>query len=211
MSEAITLNAELRQSRGKGASRRLRREENKVPAIVYGGEKQPAQITMAHNKLIKAMENEAFYSSILTVDIEGTTERVIVKDIQRHPYRAEVLHMDLQRVNRKDVITKTVPLHYINEDICEGVKLGGVVSHLMTEVEIKCQAGDLPEFIEVDMAQVDMGTTLHLSDIKLPKGAALTIDIEDSTHDLPIASLHAPKGGEEEPEAPAADADQGEE
>lgn len=193
MSETILLEAESRTDMGKGASRRLRRLENKVPAIIYGGEKEPSSITLLHNKVLKALEDERIYSSVFTVNVDGKAQSVILKDLQRHPYKLQIMHMDLQRVSAKEVITKNVPLHFINEDTCVGVKAGGAISHTMTEVEVKCKAKHLPEFIEIDMAGVENETILHLSDLQLPKGVELTADLSDSAHDHPVVSVHSAK------------------
>lgn len=190
----IVLEAETRADVGKGASRRLRRLENKVPGILYGGDKKPHSIHLLHNKVVKALENEAIYSSVFDLQIDGKVEHVILKALQRHPYKPLVMHMDLQRVSAKDILVKNIPLHFINEDVCKGIKLGGMINHTMTQVEIRCQAKNLPEFIEVDMAEVDMNEIIHLSDLKLPKGAQLTVDVKDGSHNAPVVSIHAPKG-----------------
>lgn len=202
----ILLEAETRTDMGKGASRRLRRLENKVLGVLYGGDKNPVAIHFPHNKVIKALESERIYSSVFDITVDGTVEHVILKALQRHPYKALVMHMDLQRVSKKDVLTKLVPLHFINEEESVGVKAGGLISHSMTQVEIRCQAQDLPEFIEVDMTAVGLDDVLHLSHLKLPKGVHLTIDASDGSHDLPVVSIHAPKisaADEEEEEAVA--------
>lgn len=178
---------------GKGASRRLRRLGNKVPAVIYGGSKKPHSVYFLHNKVIKALETESIYSSVFDVLVDGKAEHVVLKALQRHPYKPLIMHMDLQRVSAKDVLTKLVPLHFINEAQSAGVKLGGIVSHTMTQLEIRCQAKDLPEFIEVDMAKVGMDEVVHLSHLKLPKNVHLTIDIADGVHDAPVVSIHAPK------------------
>ncbi|KTC86088.1 MULTISPECIES: 50S ribosomal protein L25/general stress protein Ctc [Legionella] len=202
----IVLEAETRKDMGKGASRRLRRLENKVPAVLYGGDKKPQSIHLLHNKVIKALESESIYSSVFDLHVDGKVEHVILKDLQRHPYKPVIMHMDLQRVGAKDVLVIHIPLHFINEQTSKGVKAGGIISHTMNQVEVRCQAKNLPEFIEVDMAEVEMNDVLHLSDLKLPKGAQLTIDVKDGSHDLPVVSIHAPKVAvvEEEVAAPAA-------
>ncbi|HRD68887.1 MAG TPA: 50S ribosomal protein L25/general stress protein Ctc [Legionella sp.] len=191
----ILLEAETRTDMGKGASRRLRRLENKVPAVIYGGDKKPMSIHFLHNKVIKALETESIYSSIFDISIDGKVEHVILKALQRHPFKPLVMHMDLQRVSKKDILIKMVPLHFINEQKSAGIKAGGMSSHTMTQVEIRCQAKDLPEFIEVDMTEVGMNDIVHLSDLKLPKGVHLTVDLKDHSHDAPVASIHAPKVG----------------
>lgn len=206
----IQLDAESRNDLGSAASRRLRRLENKVPAILYGSEQDPKPITLPHNKLIKALENEKIYSSVFDLHIDGNVEQVILKALHRHPYRPVILHADLQRVSKKDVLTKSVPLHFVHEDTAPGAKAGGIVTHTMTQVEVRCQAKDLPEFIEVDMTKVGLGDVVHLSDLKLPKGVQLTIDASDSSHNLPVVSIHAPKAAaateEETPANPTPEA-----
>lgn len=189
----ILLEAEIRTDKGKGASRRLRRVENKVPAVVYGGDKAPQSIHLLHNKVIKALETESIYSSVFDLNVNGVVERVILKDLQRHPYKPVILHMDLQRVSAQDVLVKMVPLHFINEDKAPGVQDGGVVNHSMTQVEIRCQAQALPEFIEVDLSQMKMDDVLHLSDIVLPKQIHLAIDANTGDHNHPVVSIHASK------------------
>jgi len=212
MSTDFTLYAKGREDTGKGASRRLRRLAGEIPAIVYGGKKDPARIALIHKDVMKALENEAFYSHIIALDIDGKPEDVIVKDVQRHPAKAIVLHMDFLRVSKNTKLQTRVPLHFINEDICVGVKLGGgLIAHSMTELEIMCLPADLPEYLEVDMADVDLGQTLHISDIKLPKGVESVALSHGGDHDLPIAAVNKSKAKDEDEEAaPAPDADAGE-
>ncbi len=212
MSTDFTLHAKGREDTGKGASRRLRRLAGEIPAIVYGGKKDPARIALIHKDVKKALENEAFYSHIIALDIDGKPEDVIVKDVQRHPAKAIVLHMDFLRVSKNTKLQTRVPLHFINEDICVGVKLGGgLIAHSMTELEIMCLPADLPEYLEVDMADVDLGQTLHISDIKLPKGVESVALSHGGDHDLPIAAVNKSKAKDEDEEAaPAPDADAGE-
>lgn len=199
----ILLEAESRTDMGKGASRRLRRLENKVPAVIYGGDKKPKSIHFLHNKVVKALETESIYSSVFDISVDGKTEHVILKALQRHPYKPIVMHMDLQRVSAKDILVKLVPIHFTNEQQSVGVKAGGLINHTMTQVEIRCQAKDLPEFIEVDMTKVGMNDVVHLSNLKLPKGVHLTIDVTDGSHDAPVVSIHAPKVGAVEEEETA--------
>ncbi|KTC65633.1 50S ribosomal protein L25 (plasmid) [Legionella adelaidensis] len=203
---SIVLEAEPRTDIGKGASRRLRRLENKIPAVLYGGEKEPQSLHLLHNKVVKALESESIYSSIFDLKINGKTEHVILKDLQRHPYKPIILHMDLQRVSAKDVLVKLVPLHFINEQTAKGVKAGGMINHAMMQVEIRCQAKNLPEFIEVDVADLNVDEVIHLSDLKLPKNVQLATDPNVGGHDHPVVSIHLPKGSsadEEEEAAPA--------
>lgn len=195
------LNAALREVKGKGASRRLRREEGLTPAIVYGGEKEPTQVTLKMNELNKAFEDEGFFSHIVTLNIGSEKESVLVKDVQRHPAKAIVLHVDFQRVSNNTVIKQHIPLHFINEEACVGVKLGGgKISHNVSDVVVICEAGKLPEFIEVDMAEVEVGTTLHLSDLKLSEGVQILELTHGADHDAAVVSVDAPKGGSDDAE-----------
>ncbi len=199
MSE-FTLNAVARQDVGKGASRRLRHAD-KVPAIIYGGSAEPVQVTLAGKAVRKALEAEAFYSSIVTLDVDGKAQQAILKDLQRHPARGDAMHMDFLRVEADHELTTHVSLHFINEDTCVGVKAGGAVAHNLQEVEVRCLPADLPEFIEVDMADVEMGAALHLSDVKVPAGVTLTQLAHGDDHNLPVASVNAPRAVEEEESA----------
>ncbi len=189
----IMLEAEARTNTGRGASRRLRRLENKVPAVVYGGTKEPQSIFLFHNKLIKALETESIYSSVFDLQVDGKVERVILKDLQRHPYKPVILHMDLQRVSAKDVLVKMIPLHFLNEEVAPGVKEGGMVNRTMVQVEVRCQAQHLPEFIEVDLLNMAIDEVIHLSEITLPKHVQLATDITVPGHDFPVVSIHLPK------------------
>jgi len=216
MSTEFTLNANGREDTGKGASRRLRRLAGEIPAIVYGGKKKPAQISLTQKDVAKALENEAFYSHIVALVIDGKSEDVIIKDIQRHPAKSVVMHMDFFRVSKTTKLQTRAPLHFINEEECVGVKLGGgLIAHSMTELEISCLPKDLPEYIEVDMAEVEIGDTLHISDIKLPKGVESVALSHGDDHDLPIAAVNKPKAVEEisdeAPEAPETEEDSEEE
>jgi large subunit ribosomal protein L25 len=206
MSDSFVVEAELRADQGKGASRRLRRLENKIPAILYGTKsKKPVALSVASNKLKRALEEEAFYSHILTVKFDGKEENAILKDLQRHPSTGDVMHADFLRVSKNQAIHVNAPLHFVNEDTCVAVKMdGGVVSHQMTDVEIICLPGDLPEYIEVDMTDVEIETIVHLSDLKLPKGVKIAALQQGEDHDLPVCSVHKPKGS-------AADETEGEE
>ena len=204
MSAEFELNAELRTDLGKGASRRLRRLQNKVPAVLYGADKDPQAISLKANELDKALLNEAFYSHILTINLDGKAEQAVIKDLQRHPAKPIILHADFQRIDATHEIHMSVPLHYMNEEKCKGVKLqGGKISHQMTEVEITCLAKDLPEYLEVDMTEVEVGTILHLSDIGLPEGVRIIALTQGDDHDLPIATVQTPKGGSDEDESDA--------
>ena len=201
----IMLEAEARTNTGRGASRRLRRLENKVPAVVYGGTKEPQSIFLFHNKLVKALETESIYSSVFDLHVNGKVERVILKDLQRHPYKPVILHMDLQRVSAKDVLVKLIPLHFLNEEEAPGVKEGGMVNRTMVQVEVRCQAQHLPEFIEVDLLNLGIDEVIHLSNLVLPKHVQLASDLSVAGHDYPVVSIHLPKVSALDEEAEAAE------
>lgn len=205
MSE-FNLSAEIREESGKGASRRLR-HENGVPAIVYGGkaggnDRKPQSITIKSNELIKLLEDEAFYSSIITLTIGDKAEQVVLKDLQRHPAKNMIWHADFLRVNKNTKIKAHVPLHFINEDTCVGVKTGGgKIAHQLTSLDIICSAGDLPEFIEIDLANVEVGTVIHLSDLVLPTGVESLALSHGAEHDTSVVTVTAIKGAADAEEA----------
>ena len=190
---SIKLVAEVRQDCGKGASRRLRRLANQVPAIVYGGEKEAISLQLPHNKVIKALEDEHTYSSVLTLDVGGKKEHVILKALQRHPFKPVIMHMDFQRVSPNDDITKLIPVHFLNEAEAPGVIHGGMVNHHMSQIEICCKVKNLPDHIDVDISALELNQVLHLSDIKLPKGVELTVDLSDEHHNNAVVSIHLPR------------------
>ncbi len=193
MSATFTLAAELRTDTGKGASRRLR-HANRVPAIIYGSNKEPAMLTFRHDDILHACEDEAFFSHILTIDYDGKSEQVIIKDMQRHPAKFQIMHADFQRVDASHALHVNVPLHFINEDECAGIKAGGLISHLISELEISCLPTNLPEFIEVDMANLDVGDSIHLTDVILPEGVSSVALSQGEGHDQAVASIHLPRG-----------------
>lgn len=198
----IEVKAVPRSVQGTGASRRLR-HSGKVPGIVYGGD-QPAQvIELDQNALLLQIRHESFHASILNIAVDGKTERVLMRDIQMHPWKKQVLHIDFQRVSANQKIHMEVPLHFVNAEISPGVKQGGgIVSHVMTEVEVSCLPDNLPEFIEVDLSGLDIGDAVHLSDLKLPEGVeSVQLGRDD---DAVVASVQVPRVVEvEEPEAGA--------
>jgi large subunit ribosomal protein L25 len=206
MSDAFELTAEVREDMGKGASRRLRRLEEKVPAILYGADKAPTPLTLVRKDLEKALENEAFYSHVLTLKVGKAKQKAILKDLQRHPAKNRVMHADFMRVSDDVAIKVHVPVHFLNEDSCYGVKTeGGMVQHSATDIEVQCLPGDMPEYVEVDMLEVKVGDIIHISAIKLPEGVESVALSHGEDHDLAIASVLAPKGiTEEEEEAEAA-------
>ena len=205
--EEFEISAEARSGLGKGETRRLRRQ-GLVPAVIYGGGKPPMTVSLRANILRRQLENEAFYSHILKVKTPEGDLQAVLKDLQRHPATWEVMHVDLLRTSATQVLSMTVPLHFANEDTAPGVKLGGVVSHIVNEVDISCQAKDLPEFIEVDMGAMEMDATLHLSDITMPAGVELTALAHGN--DAAIVSIHAARAADtgEASEASEAEGDE---
>ena len=190
MTAEFTLNAQARSDLGKGASRRLRRLASLVPAVIYGGEKEAESISLVAKDVAKLLENEAAFSHIIALNVDGAVETVLIKALQRHPVKMFVMHADFIRVVAGQKLTAHVPLHFINQETSVGVKQqGGEVSHTAAEVEVSCLPKDLPEFIEVDMANVEIGTILHLSDLVLPAGVQLVALAHGS--DLPVANIHA--------------------
>lgn len=187
---SFEFDAELRVTTGKGDARRTRRE-GKVPAIVYGGGADPVQLNLNHNQVTKRLENEAVYSHILTLKFDGREEKAILKAMQRHPSRPIIMHMDFQRVSAEAKLRVHVPLHFVNQDISVGVKKGGVVTHALVEVEVDCLPQHLPEFIEVDLAGLDVGGSIHLSGLKVPNGVEIHALVQGADHDLLVAAIHA--------------------
>ena len=201
MQETFELVAESRSGMGKGASRRLRRS-GKVPGIIYGAGKDPALISVPHNELAQHLEHEAFYSHILSVQVDDQVERVVLKDVQRHPAKPFVMHFDLLRVLESEKIKMIVPLHFIGESKAPGIKEGGVASHHLSDVEVTCLPRNLPEYIEVDVAGLNIGDAIHLSEIVSPQGVELTALAQGPEYDQIVFSVAGarPAAGEEEEE-----------
>jgi len=222
MSETIHLNAELRSDSGKGASRRLRRQ-GLVPAIVYGGDREPAQISIAHNEFIHELDKEAIYTQVIELRVADKKQDVILRDLQRHPYKNKVIHADFYRIDENKPIKVVVPIHVANADKCVGVRSdGGVMSHLVTEVEVIALPKNLPEYLEIDALELHLGETLHLTDIPLPEGVKIVAlthledveDIEHDDHNVGVLTVFKPREEvieEEAPEAPEAPEVEGEE
>ena len=202
MKTSFELVADYRNDQGKGASRRLRRD-GKVPAILYGGGSEPRSLALDHTKLQLMLDNERFYTTILSIKVGGDSQSAILRDIQRHPCRNQIVHIDFQRVRDDEKLRVSVPLHFVNQATAPGVKTqGGIVSHLRNEVEITCLPKDLPEYVEVDMGEMQLNDTLHLSNLKLPAG----VEFVDLVHDRDpaIVSIHSPRAEEAAPVAEAA-------
>ena len=200
---SIELNANTREAQGTGASRRLRRAAQ-VPAIIYGGNQPALAITLDHNEIFHALRKEAFHASVLTINVAGKKESVLLRDTQMHAYRQQVMHVDFQRVDLTHQMHTKVPLHFVNAEQAPGVKMqGGVVSHVMNELDIKCLPSQLPEFLEVDLSGLSVGQSVHVSQIKLPAG------VEAQTHgtDPVVATLTLPRGAKSDEAAAAGNAE----
>jgi len=199
----IEINATKRDLQGTSASRRLRRA-SRVPGIVYGGTAKPQSIDLDHNELFQALRKEAFYSSVLSLNVGGTKESVLLRDVQRHAYKPQILHVDFQRVDATHKIHQKVPLHFVNADVAPGVKTqGGMVSHVITEVDVRCLPGDLPAFIEVDLKDLSVGHSIHVSQLPLPKG----VEVVHHGEGDPVVATVLLKGGSKADEEPPAAAE----
>ena len=214
MSDTIHLNADPRSDSGKGASRRLR-HQGLVPAIVYGGDSDPVQVSLDHNKFMHELDHETIYTQVVELQVGGLTEEVILRDLQRHPYKNKIMHADFFRIDKNTPIKIIVPIHVNNAEECVGVKMdGGMITQLVTEIEIIALPKDLPEYLELDAENLNLGETLHLSDIKMPQGVELTAmqNIEETEHDdHDLGVLAVVKTREEVIEDEAPEAPEGEE
>ena len=198
MTDIFTLDAEVRTDLGKGASRRLR-HANKIPAVVYGAGKDAVALTLEHRIIWRAQEEEAFYSHVLTLNVDGKSEQVLLKDMQRHPFKPEVMHVDFLRVDANKAVHVNVPVHFVNEEAA--AKKGGSIAHHVAEIDVECLPANLPEFIEIDLADLEVGQTLHLSDVKLPEGVTSVELAKGADHDQAVVSSNTPKGGSASEEA----------
>ena len=200
MKTSFELDAEFRETHGTGASRRLR-HEGKVPAILYGGTQGARALSLSHQKLALMLDNERFYSTILNLRVGDQTQAAILKDVQRHPYKNAVVHVDFQRVAENEKIRISIPLHFKGASVSPGVKTqGGMVSHMRTEVEVSCLPKDLPEFIEVDISGLSLNESIHLSQLKVSEGVTL---VELAKEDAAVVAIHSPRAEEPEPTAAA--------
>ncbi|MFP4639759.1 MAG: 50S ribosomal protein L25/general stress protein Ctc [Guyparkeria sp.] len=191
--ETFKIEASVREDQGKGASRRLRREGN-IPAIVYGGNKEPQPITINHNELLKHLDHEAFFSHILELTVGGETDEVVLRDLHRHPYKTTVvLHADFQRITRGQKMRMHVPLHFDNREESKGAKAGGVISVIHNEIEIECLPRQLPEYLTVDLSDLDVNESIHLSQITLPEGISIPELALGEEHDVAVVAIHPPK------------------
>lgn len=197
MSNVFEFVAESRKQSGKNAARSVRRQGN-VPAVIYGGHGEPQMLVLSHNEVVKHLAHEAVYSHVLDVTVDGKKEKAILKGVQRHPAKAQVLHLDFMRVSMSESLKVHVPLHFVNEDTSVGGKKGGVATHSMVDVEVSCLPADLPEYIEVNLANLDIGESIHLSDLALPAGVEIIALAQGPEHDLPVVSMMASKTSKEE-------------
>lgn len=192
--DVFELDCTVRTDLGKGASRRLRRLEGNIPAVLYGGGAEPVSLTIPHKDIVKATDNEAFFSHVITLNVGKKKEKAVIKALQRHPAKPFILHADFLRVNENEAVVVKVPLHFINEEKCVGVKIGGgSILKTLNEIEVSCLPKDLPEFIEVDMLEVEVGTTVHISDITLPANVT-SVSLTHEDGDLALATVKAAKG-----------------
>lgn len=193
MNDKIQLTAEIRADVGKGASRRLRRE-GKIPAILYGTEEAPQNLALIHNQVAKAVEIDGFSSQVLNLNVTGKPIQVVLKDIQHHVYKPQITHLDFMRIKATEKITMRIPLHFAGEAVCPGIKLGGILSRAISEVEVRCLPADLPRFIEVDISKMELNDTVHLSELKIPAN----IELLSMTHgDQLVATVHLARMAEE--------------
>lgn len=197
MSNVFEFVAESRGQSGKSAARRARHQGN-VPAVIYGGHGEPQMLVLSHNEVIKHLAREAVYSHVLDITVDGKTEKVILRAVQRHPAKFQVLHMDFLRVNMAEMLKVHVPLHFINEDTSIGGKKGGIAAHSMIDVEVTCLPSVLPDYIEVDLTGLDVGDSLHLSDIVMPAGVEIVALAQGPEHDHPVASMMASKASKDD-------------
>ena len=193
MGDKFDLIADIREDQGKGASRRLR-HDGKVPAIIYGAGRPPRALVFDHNKVILQLENESFYSSVLNIKVGEKSQAAILKDVQRHPAKPQVMHMDFQRIVEDQEIKMQVPIHFAGEDVAPGVKTGGgSVSHLITDVEVVCLPKHLPEYLEIDISELELDAMLKMSDIPLPEGVSIPALAQGEEADRPVVSIHVIK------------------
>ena len=198
MTDQITLNADLRERTGTNKAREIRNVDGMVPAIVYGDEKETLNIKLKLNELTKASENELFYTQVLLIKTEGKEEKVVLKELQRDPAKGKFLHADFQRVSSKTKLKVIIPVNFVNEEECAGVKVdGGVVAKAIREIEIMCLAGNIPESIDVDIENLNLGDSIRLTEISLPEGSEIP-GLTDETDQM-VVSINAPKAVEEDP------------
>lgn len=195
MSQQLQISASLREDVGKAASRRLRRQSERIPGVIYGGDADSRSLTLNVHELTRVMQNEGFLSQVLEVVVDGASEQAVVRDLQRDPASDKVLHIDFLRVRADRAIQVNVPLRFLNEHDCEGVSMGGNISHNLLEVEVSCLPADLPEFIEIDVGSLELSETLHLSDLNTPAGVSVVALAYGEDRNIPVVSVQLPRGG----------------
>ncbi len=195
MSQPLQIRASLREHTGTAVSRRLRHRSDEIPGIIYGGEAAPQPLRLSVHELARVMRHEGFHSQILNVVVEGATEQAVVRDLQRDPASDRVLHIDFLRVSADRPIQVHVPLHFLNEHDCAGVRMGGNITHNLMEVEVSCLPANLPEFMEVDVADLELGETLHLTDLRPPDGVSIVALAYGEERNIPVVSVQTPRGG----------------
>lgn len=205
MSVELKLDAEKRTDKGKGASRRLRRAK-KLPAVLYGAGKEAVSIQLQEEQVLRLMREETFFSQIIDIKLGKQTEQALLKDMQRHPFKPLVSHLDFQRIKAGEKLTTHIPIHFLNEEKAKGVKEGGVIHHDMIEIEIECLPKDIPEYLEVDVSELEIGDSVHLSQVAVPKGVEIPSLNNDPEQDPTVVSIHAPRVTEEELEEEAEEA-----
>lgn len=206
MSSVFEFDAVSRGNTGTGNAKAIRRNGN-VPAVIYGGSSEPELVELSHNEVAKSLANEAVYSHVLQLNVDGKMQNAVLKDLQRHPAKDTIIHMDFLRVNMNEKIKVHVPLHFINEETSLGVKAGGVVTHSMVELEVSCMPADLPEYIEVDMANIEIGGSIHLAEVVAPEGIEILALTHGDNHNLPVAQIMKTRGPAEDEEDAAVDTD----
>jgi large subunit ribosomal protein L25 len=210
MSSIFEFLAESRSRSGTNGAKAVRRQ-GKVPAVIYGGSGEPQLLELQQNEVAKHLQQEAVYSHVLEIKIDGKAEKAILKGIQRHPSKAHIVHMDFLRVSASDKLRVHVPLHFMNEEDSVGVKKGGVVTHSMVDIEVNCLPSALPEYIEVDLSSIDVGESIHLADIKVPDGVEIIALAHEGGNELPVVSITTTRGGaassEEDDEEGTSEAD----
>lgn len=210
MSSVFEFVAEKRDLSGRSAARATRRE-GKLPAVVYGRSAAPQSIILDYNDVSKHLEHEAVYSHVLNLKIDGKTEKAVLKGVQRHPAKAQILHLDFMRIDESQALKAKVPLHFTNEDICLGVKMGGVVTHAMVDIEVSCLPSALPEYIEVDLADIELGSSIHLTDITIPEGVTVIALAQEGDHDHTVAQVMKVRSPQEDDEKEEVESVAGEE
>ena len=209
MEDALSLEVQARDPEGSNSARRLRRLEDRVPGVLYGAGREPASFSLESRVLVKAMESEAFFSQIIELVMGARRQRVVLRDVQRHPATDRVIHIDFLRIQEDQVMHMAVPIHFLNEDRCQGVKVdGGIIARNLIEVEVACLPKDLPQYIECDLGELRVGHSVHLSDLELPERVRAVALMHGSEHDTSVVSVQPPRGGLEQETDEAVDDDQ---